>query len=411
MQPQNSLIPQLFRSEYRKLVSVLSYRFGMEHIEAAEDIVSDTFLSATESWAIKGIPENPTAWLYTVAKNKARNYLNRNNLFDAKITPVLQSESSRGEEVDLDFSEKNISDSQLAMIFTICNPVISEHLQISLALNLLCGFGIQEIADAFLTNKETVYKRLQRAKEKLKIANIRIQQPKRAEITDRLETVLTTIYLLFSEGYYSTSQHTVLRKEFCEEAIRLNYLLTENPLTDLPNSSALLSLMCFHASRFDARTGSNGEMILYQDQDERLWNLEMIEKGIFFLNRASEGDKVSHFHLEAAIAYWHTKKADTKEKWEQILQLYNSLLILKFSPIAALNRTYALSKTEGKTVAIAEAEKLNLSDNQFYYVLLGNLYSEIDNKKALSNFSAALSLATGEADRKTIERYIAELNI
>ena len=411
MQPQNSLIPQLFRSEYRKLVSVLSYRFGMEHIEAAEDIVSDTFLSATESWAIKGIPENPTAWLYTVAKNKARNYLNRNNLFDAKITPVLQSESSHGEEIDLDFSEKNISDSQLAMIFTICNPVISGHLQISLALNLLCGFGIQEIADAFLTNKETVYKRLQRAKEKLKIANIRIQQPKRAEITGRLETVLTTIYLLFSEGYYSTSQHTVLRKEFCEEAIRLNYLLTENPLTDLPNSSALLSLMCFHASRFDARTGSNGEMILYQDQDERLWNLEMIEKGIFFLNRASEGDKVSHFHLEAAIAYWHTKKADTKEKWEQILQLYNSLLILKFSPLAALNRTYALSKTEGKVVAIAEAEKLNLSDNQFYYVLLGNLYSEIDNKKALSNFSAALSLATGEADRKTIERYIAELNI
>ena len=411
MQPQNSLIPQLFRSEYRKLVSVLSYRFGMEHIEAAEDIVSDTFLSATESWAIKGIPENPTAWLYTVAKNKARNYLNRNNLFDAKITPVLQSESSHGEEIDLDFSEKNISDSQLAMIFTICNPVISGHLQISLALNLLCGFGIQEIADAFLTNKETVYKRLQRAKEKLKIANIRIQQPKRSEITGRLETVLTTIYLLFSEGYYSTSQHTVLRKEFCEEAIRLNYLLTENPLTDLPNSSALLSLMCFHASRFDARTGSNGEMILYQDQDERLWNLQMIEKGIFFLNRASEGDKVSHFHLEAAIAYWHTKKTDTKEKWEQILQLYNSLLILKFSPIAALNRTYALSKTEGKTVAIAEAEKLNLSDNQFYYVLLGNLYSEIDNKKALSNFSAALSLATGEADRKTIERYIAELNI
>ena len=411
MQPQNSIIPQLFRSEYRKLVSVLSYRFGMEHIEAAEDIVSDTFLSATESWAIKGIPENPTAWLYTVAKNKARNYLNRNNLFDAKITPVLQSESSHGEEIDLDFSEKNISDSQLAMIFTICNPVISGHLQISLALNLLCGFGIQEIADAFLTNKETVYKRLQRAKEKLKIANIRIQQPKRAEITGRLETVLTTIYLLFSEGYYSTSQHTVLRKEFCEEAIRLNYLLTENPLTDLPNSSALLSLMCFHASRFDARTGSSGEMILYQDQDERLWNLEMIEKGIFFLNRASEGDKVSHFHLEAAIAYWHTKKADTKEKWEQILQLYNSLLILKFSPLAALNRTYALSKTEGKVVAIAEAEKLNLSDNQFYYVLLGNLYSEIDNKKALSNFSAALSLATGEADRKTIERYIAELNI
>jgi len=409
MQQETELLPQLFRTEYRKIVSVLTYLFGIQHVEAAEDIVSDTFLSASESWSIKGIPENPTAWLYTVAKNKARNFLNRNSLFEGKISKQVRYETPESEEINIDLSEKNINDSQLAMIFIICDPVISTESQISLALNLLCGFGVQEIADAFLTNKEVVYKRLKRAKEKLKEVNIKIEQPKLSQVNSRLDTVLTTIYLLFSEGYYSTSQNTILRKELCAEAIRLNYLLVNNSLTNLPESNALLSLMCFHSSRFDARSNENGEVILYQDQDEKRWNTELIEKGIYFLNLASDGDQLSHFHLEAAIAYWHTKKEDTTEKWENILQLYNNLLILKYSPIAALNRTFALAKTAGKEVAIKEAEKLNLNTNQFYYVLLGNLYTGIDDHIALHNFSSALRLATNDADKKTIKGYIETL--
>jgi len=409
MQPQNVLLPQLFRSEYRKLVSVLTYRFGLEHIEAAEDIVSETFLTASETWAIKGIPDNPTAWLYTVAKNKARNFRFRTAHFTEKISPEIQHSLPAGEDMVLDLSEQNISDSQLAMMFTICNPSIPVQSQIALALNLLCGFGIQEVADAFLIHKETVYKRLQRSKEKLRQSGLQIRQPLKDEINSRLETVLTTIYLLFSEGYYSTSQNSVLRRDFCNEAIRLNYLLIGNKLTDLPPANALLSLMCFHASRFDARTAANGEAILYENQNESLWDHSLIEKGIYFLGRAAEGNMLSHFHIEAAIAYWHTIKADTPEKWEQILQLYNRLLILKFSPIAALNRTYALSKTAGKQAAILEAEKLGLVDNQFYFVLLGNLYTDIDDEKAILNFQSALKLALSDSDRKTIEKYITQL--
>ncbi|RRA98156.1 RNA polymerase sigma factor [Larkinella rosea] len=403
------LLPHLFRTEYRNIVGVLCYLFGIEHIAIAEDIVSDTFLAATEVWAMQGLPENPTGWLYTVAKNKTKNYLKRNSLFEQKISAELHYNSPKTEEIEIDLSYKNIADSQLAMIFTVCNPAISNESQIALALNLLCGFGIPEIADAFLTNKEVIYKRLNRAKEKLKEAHLKIEPPTRSEINNRLETVLTTLYLLFSEGYYSTSQNTTLRKELCAEAMRLTHLLVDHEITHKPATNALLSLMCFHSSRFDARTNENGETILYEDQDETLWNKELIDQGTYFLNRASTGNQVSKFHLEAGIAYWHTQKENTDEKWENILQLYNNLLILEYSPIAALNRTFAVAKTSGNQAAIVEAEKLKLTTNHFYYSLLGHLYSEIDSNLAVQHFETALQLATSSSDKATMLKYIGQL--
>jgi len=408
---ESVLIPHLFRTEYRKIVSVLCYRFGIDHIETAEDIVSDTFLTATESWSIKGIPENPTAWLYTVAKNKTKNYLRHHAVFEQKLVNQIQIETENETEIDLDLSDKNINDSQLAMMFTICDPVVSKEAQIALALNLLCGFGVQEIADGFLTGKDTIYKRLKRAKEKLKEAGIKIEQTKITAINQRLETVLTTLYLLFSEGYYSVSNDATLRKDVCAEAMRLNYLLISNAITDVPAVNALFSLMCFHASRFDARTDAGGTAILYEDQDEKLWNKELIDQGIHYLNRASKGNTLTKYHLEAAIAYWHTHKADRAEKWENILQLYNQLLILEYSPIIAMNRTFALAKTNGKAVAIAEAEKLNLNDNHLYFSLLGSLYSGIDDQKALKHFNTAIDLAVTAADKKMIEKSIQKLSI
>ncbi|MGH2664746.1 RNA polymerase sigma factor [Flavobacterium sp.] len=399
----NQLIPKLFRTEYQKIVSVLCHLFGIQHIEIAEDIVSDTFLAATETWSIKGVPENPTAWLYTVAKNKSKNYFKRSAVFEQKIATELKYNASKsGEEIEIDLSDKNIADSQLAMLFTTCNPCNSNEAQIALALNLLCGFGINEIAEAFLSNKEVIYKRINRAKEKLKEENIKIEQPTASEIKSRLETVLKTIYLLFSEGYYSTSQNTTLRQDLCAEAMRLTYLLLQNKTTNLPTVNALMALMCFHSSRFEARTNENGEIILYQDQDESLWNMELIDRGIYFLSESSSGDTLSKYHLEAGIAYWHTQKKDTPEKWGHILELYNNLLILEYSPIAALNRTFVLSKVKGTAVAIVEAEKLNLKDNHFYHSLLGNLYTGYDNTKAIQHFEIALSLAKSSSDKAII---------
>jgi RNA polymerase sigma-70 factor (ECF subfamily) len=408
---QQELIPNLFRTEYRKIVSVLCRRFGFEQIEIAEDIASDTFMTAAQTWGLQGIPPQPVAWLYHVAKNKARNYLHRNATFQQKIAPGIKAQHASATPApdDIDLSPQNINDSQLQMMFAICHPAIPVEAQIGLSLRILCGFGIEEIADAFLTGKDTINKRLFRAKEKLREAGIRIELPPLSEIDARLETVLTTLYLLFSEGYYSISNNNTVRKELCIEAMRLCYMLVENKYTNKPAVNALLSLMCFHASRFEARLNENGELILYEEQDTNLWDPDLISKGGYFLNCSATGNQLSKYHLEAAIAYWNTQRADTPEKWEQVLQLYNQLLQLEYSPVAALNRTYALSKANGKHEAIVEAEKLQLTNNHFYYTLLGELYTGIDNQKARAHFHQALSLAKTQTDKLTIAKKIERL--
>ena len=407
---QPELIPHLFRTEFRKITSVLCKAFGIENIQIAEDIASETFLAALETWTYQSIPPNPSAWLYSVARNKALNYLQRNQLFAQKIALQVKRSDPGKEELDIDLSDQNITDSQLQMLFAICHPAIPGEAQIALALRILCGFGIDEIANAFLCTKETINKRLFRAKEKLRTENVNIVFPGEAEISNRLKTVLTTLYLLFNEGYYSESQDTVLREDLCLEATRLTYLLIENEKTNLPDVNALLALMCFHSSRFQARKDRNGEPVLYDDQDETLWNHALIAKGAYFLHQASHGNKLSKYHLEATIAYWDTQKADTKEKWENILQLYNLLLQIAYSPIAALNRTYALSKANGKSEAIAAAEKLQLTNNHYYYTLLGELYTGIDNEKAIDHYLQAVSIAKTNADRQMIQQKIVRLS-
>jgi RNA polymerase sigma factor (sigma-70 family) len=399
---QKELIPHLFRSEFRKIVAVLCKAFSIEHIQEAEDIASETFLSALETWTYNGIPENPTAWLYKVAKNKANNYFSRQGVFHTKVSNQLKSISETG-EFEIDLSEKNMLDSQLQMMFAICHPSIPPEAQIALALRILCGFGIEEIATAFLSNKETINKRLFRAKEKLREEKVAIEFPPGADTRERLEPVLKTLYLLYNEGYYSESGDTILKEDLCVEAMRLTHLLIENKSTDLPAVNALFSLMCFHSSRFNARQNEKGKLILYQQQDERLWDLGLIEKGAFYLNKASVGNELSAYHLEAGIAWWHTIKSDTKEKWENILQLYNRLLQLQYSPIAALNRTYALSKANGVLAAITEAEKLKLTTNRFYFALLGELYSGIDRERAMQNFEKAFNMTTSPAEQQVIK--------
>lgn len=408
MMQQQELIPHLFRTEYRKIVSVICRHFGLGQMEIAEDLASDTFLTAAQTWGIKGLPPNPTAWLYSVAKNKAKNYLLREQTFDSKIAPALIDidELIPG---DIDLSPQNINDSQLQMMFAICHPSISAEAQIGLSLRILCGFGIDEIADAFLSNKETVNKRLYRAKEKLREQKIKMAYPGDAEVAARLPSVLTTLYLLFNEGYYSESQNHILRKDLCLEAMRLCTMLIENKSTNKPGVNALLALMCFHASRFDARIDEHGRHVLYDEQDTSLWDSDLVSKGIYFLNCAATGDKVSKYHLEATIAWWGTQKTDSKEKWGIVLELYDRLLEIAYSPIAALNRIYALAKVGGKQAAIAEAEKLNLSGNPFYFALLGELYTSVDNKKAKAHFKQAFSLAKRDAEKHVLKRQMDRL--
>ncbi|TDW96390.1 RNA polymerase sigma factor [Dinghuibacter silviterrae] len=399
------MIAQLYRAEYSKMVSVLCSRFGIEQIDAAEDIVSETFLSAAETWGLKGVPDNPVAWLYKVAKNNALNGLKHDRVFRERVRGALIREAAGSLDPDLDFTPEGIADSQLRMLFAVCHPVIPLEGQVCLSLRVLCSFGIDEIARALLTNASTVNKRLYRAKEKLRAEHI----PLDAVCGPRLDAVLITLYLLFNEGYYSASPDHVLRKDLCLEAMRLAYLVAQHPRLVRPDVYSLLALFCFQASRFDARLGPSGELILYEDQDRSCWDRELIDRGNYFFVQGCKADTPGRYHLEAAIAWWHTHPAEDEEKWSQILRLYNRLLVVHYTPVAALNRAYAFARVYGNAKAIPEVENLDLDGNLFYHSLLGELYTGVSSDKATQHFERALALADSAAEKEVIAQKLAHL--
>lgn len=407
-QLNNDLLSDLFRQEYLKMIALLCHRFGLKHIKIAEDIISETFLKASESWAISGVPESPAAWLYTVAKNKVKDHLKRITLFDTKIAGNINADTAEPEP-EFEFNTEHIADSELAMIFAVCDPGNSPESQICLALQILCGFSVEEIANAFLTRTETIKKRLHRARTSLRNSNFKIKPLSEANIRFRLDTVLRTLYLLFNEGYFSKTNDQLIRNEFCAEAVRLTLVLTDNPLTNTVQTKALLALMCYQSSRLNARANSNGEMVLFDKQDQNLWNKDLIEKGNYYFVNACEGEHASKYHLEAGIAYWHTNPTAIN-KWEHILKLYDQLILIEYSPVTALNRAFAIARVYGHEKAIQEAEKLRLTDNDHYHKLLGYLYETTDTGKAIFHYTLAVELINSKAAKLVLTKKIEQLS-
>ncbi|SEJ85089.1 RNA polymerase sigma-70 factor, ECF subfamily [Dyadobacter sp. SG02] len=407
MTEKTEILPGLFRKEYTKMTAVLCRHFGLKHIEIAEDIVSETFLKASETWPSQGIPENPTAWLYTVARNKTKDYLKHTRIFETQVSPTLLRGPDHAEPA-FDFTTETIADSQLAMIFAVCNPANSPESQISLALQILCGFSIAEIADAFLAKPEAIKKRLLRARTNLRNDQFQIGTLQPADVQARLDVVLRTIYLLFNEGYFSKSGNILIRKDLCAEAMRLTLMLADNPLTNARQVEALLALMCYQSSRFEARLNDNGHTILFEAQDQSLWDQEQIDRGHYYLVNACSGNAVSKYHIEAGIAYWHTTPPETA-KWAHILHLYNQLIVIEYSAATALNRTFAFAKVYGHEAGLAEAEKLGLVGNTYYHALLGYLYAPVSVPKAAEHYRRALDLAKSPAEIQTLESEYARL--
>jgi RNA polymerase sigma-70 factor (ECF subfamily) len=408
---QSNLIPQLYRQEFSKMVALICSKFGVDQMDAAEDIVSETFLAAAETWGLKGVPDNPVGWLYRVARNNTLNGLKHERVFREKVKGELVKGSGSRVEPELDISPENITDSQLRMIFAVCHPSIPVEAQVSLALRVLCGFTIDEIAQALLTTKANINKRLYRAKEKLRSSGVTLTLPDEAGVNARLDAVLVTLYLLFNEGYYSASADKVLRKDLCLEAVRLTYLLAEyrggvGRGVVRADVYSLLALMCFQASRLNARLDAAGGLILYEQQDSGLWDVDLINRGNSFFVKACDAGVLSRYQLEAAIAWWHTHRRDGREKWENILMLYNKLLIMDYSPIAALNRAYAFARVYGKEAAIPEAEGLELEGNMFYHSLLGELYIGVDDGVAIGHLERALALASTEVEQAVLREKI-----
>ncbi len=391
-------IADIFKAEYSNLIAVLCHHYKLPSIQKAEDVVSDTFMKAMRTWSAHGIPQNPRAWLRKTAVNHYIDSYRREKNYKEKVLPQI-TEGQESIEIEIDAAV--INDSLLKMIFAVCDPEISIESSICMALRILCGFSIDEIAVALLSTKDSVNKKLYRAKQKLSNRGFesRIRED---EFSNRLDRVLRILYLLFNEGYYSSISDQEIRSELCWEAMRLVLLLSGTEEYALPKVHALLALMCFHASRFEARIDEQGENILYADQDRRQWDHRLIQKGEYYLNKSSQGDRVSQYHIEASIAYWHT--TDVTDKWENILQLYNKLLTIQYSPIVALNRTYAYAQVKGAHAGLSEAIKLDLVDNHLYHSLLAELYKTMgDHRQENIHIDKAIVLARKENEIKLLK--------
>jgi len=384
-------IDHLFRHESGKMVSVLSRLLGLQNLETVHDIVQDTLLQAMNTWSYNGVPENPSAWLYRAAKNRAIDFLRRQKKFK-EIAPqysyLLQSEYSLSSTVNSLFLENEIQDSQLRMMFACGHPSIAEESQIALTLKTLCGLSVNEIAKAFLTNEETITKRIYRAKEKIKSEKIELNVPQGKELPQRLDVVLKSLYLLFNEGYNSSHPDQLIREDLCQEAIRLSYLLTTHSITNLPRTNALLSLMCFQASRLQARLDDKGNIILLKYQDRSKWYKPLIEKGFMYLEMATEIFEPSSYHLEAAIASLHAAAPSFEQTdWKSIYHLYEILYQLQPVPIVALNKAIASAYAISKENALDQLLQIKGLENYYlYHTSIGEIYYELHDKSNAKKF-------------------------
>lgn len=387
----SKLVDHLFRHESGKMISVLSRLLGLQNIEASQDIVQDTLLQAMNTWSFKGIPDNPPAWLYRVAKNKAIDFLRKEKKFQ-EISPqysyLLRSEYTLASTVHNFFLENEIQDSQLRMMFACCHPAIAEESQVALTLKTLCGLSVSEISKAFLTTEDTIAKRIYRAKERIKAENIQLDVPHSNELPSRIDTVLKSLYLLFNEGYNSSHPDHLIREDLCEEAMRLCYLLTKHSLTAYPRSKALLALMCFQASRLDARLDDKSNIILLKHQDRSKWNRSLMSKGFELMEESTEPFEVSSYHLEAAIASQHaTAKSFEQTDWKSIYHLYEMLYQLQPNPIVAMNKAIASAYAIGKENALNELQKINgLEHHHLYHAAIGEIHFEMQNKSEAKKF-------------------------
>jgi len=404
----NQLVDHLFRHESGKMIAVLSRLLGLQNIEIAQDLVQDTLLQAMSTWGYKSIPDNPSAWLYRVAKNKAIDFLRREKKFK-EVSPqysyLLQSEYTLASTVNNLFLENEIQDSQLRMMFACCHPSIQEESQIALTLKTLCGLSVNEISKAFLTTEETIAKRIYRAKEKIKAEKIELEVPQNDELSTRVDTVLKSLYLLFNEGYKSSNPDKLIREDLCEEAMRLCFLLTQHSLTALPRTKALLALMCFQASRFDSRLDDKNNIILLKHQDRSKWNRSLMNKGFELMEESTEPFEVSSYHLEAAIASQHAAARSFEQtNWKSIYHLYEMLYQLQPNPIVAMNKAIASSYAISKQNALKELQQIKgLEDHHLYYVSIGEMYFDLENKpEAKKFFEKALELTSSGYEQQLL---------
>ncbi len=382
-----------FRRELGRLVSILSRRFGVHRLELCEDAAQTALLQASQSWPSKA-PDDPGAWLYRVAHNHVLDELRREKRDERYLA-----------EVEVDYAQQAVQDDVLRLLFVCADPAIPPESQLVLALKTLCGFSTEEIALRLFQSADAVHKRLQRGRARLR-ENAEVQRMD----PERVQGVLHMLYLLFNEGYSSAQPDRMIRRELCDEALRLALMLREDPGGALPETDALVALMCFHAARFDARVDGMGGLLLLEEQDRSLWDRELVQRGLDHLARSARGDAVSRYHAEAGIAAEHCLAPSfAVTNWEEIVRLYDVLERIAPSPLNVLNRAIALAEWKGPDAGLAALEALAAPSWLLGYYLwdatLGELHRRRgDRDRALAHTKRALAAAPTNLEKALLER-------
>jgi RNA polymerase sigma-70 factor (ECF subfamily) len=407
----------LFRREAGRMTSALVRLFGPHNLPLAEDVVSDALVRALETWKVTGLPENPSAWLMAAAKHRAIDVLRREQRARA-IAPdlafAIESEADGERAIDDVFGDEALKDEQLRMMFACCHARLPEEARVVLMLNLLGGFGVREIAAAFLVGDAAMEKRLQRGKQVLS-ESPGLLEVTPARVEDGIGAVHRALYLLFNEGYHGNHPEETVRVELCAEAIRLATLLVESPATARPDSHALLALMCLSAARLPGRVDAGGDLVPLEAQDRSRWDAALVRRGVAAFEASANGDALTTYHLEAALAYSHaTAPSYAATPWDRIVTLYDQLLAMAPSPVVALSRAIAIGELHGPARALAELEAIDdrerLERYPFYAAAIGEELARLGRAEdARTRFEEARGLARSPDEARFFERRIAAL--
>jgi RNA polymerase sigma-70 factor (ECF subfamily) len=406
----------LFRHESARLTAALTRIFGVANLAIVEDVVQETLTSAFEAWSYGDIPKHYSALLMTAAKNRALDVFRRRRTarkFASELGRFVESEWTLQPSIEEPILSSAIEDDQLQMMCTCCNPRLHEDVQVALVLNILCGFGVGEIASAFLATPAAIQKRLSRGKKALADSK-HLFELTADDFAARLAAVHRALYLLFNEGYHGASPDAVVREDLCREALRLVLLLVHYAPSATPATHALAALMYLDAARLPSRLDEAGHLRALVEQDRTRWDATFIAEGLRLLEQSAKGSEVTVFHVEAGIAARHAAAASVDEtKWEEIVSLYDVLMKINPSPVVALNRAMAIGHRDGPDsglTAIAAIEEVErLARYPFYYAALGELEFRAGRAEAAGeHFRAAHRLARNEAERQFLKLRIVE---
>jgi RNA polymerase sigma-70 factor (ECF subfamily) len=398
------------------MIAALTRIFGVHNLALAEDVVQDALCRALEVWKFGGLPQNPSAWLMATAKNRALDVLRRERTartFAPELGRLLETEWTLAPVVEEAFGPEAIKDDQLRMMFSCCHPRLPEEAQVALILNILCGFAVGEIASAFLRSEAATEKRISRGKKVLAGSKRLFDLEAAGDFAARLPAVHRALYLLFNEGYHGACSESAVRVELCREAMRLSALLLEHPLGATPATQALLALMCLHAARMPARVDTLGNLSTLSEQDRSRWDWALIEEGKRLLEHSAAGPEITEYHVEAAIAGVHGSARRAEDtKWGMIVALYDTLMVLRPSPVVALHRAIAIAEHEGAERGLAEIRAIEGVDRlkmyPFYAAALGELEFRCGRRTiAGAHFRSAVALARNATERRFLELRVA----